>query len=133
MLRSVAETFDNTVEEILNKEEEDWEVEMKDNSCQESNKRPKLTNEQVTVQKICLFEKFSHRKYYSFVMNEAQLSARIDKYLKMEWSELDDYTSVQFTQDVDLGLCEMNMPKYWEQLAIEFKIEGSNLIYNHYI
>ena len=27
MLRSVAETFDNSVEEILDKEEEDWEVE----------------------------------------------------------------------------------------------------------
>ena len=54
---------------------------------------------------------------------EEECKARIDKYLKMEWSELDDYTSVQFTQDVDLGLCEMNMPKYWEQLAIEFKID----------
>ena len=41
----------------------------------------------------------------------------------MEWGELDDYTSVQFTQDVDLGLCELNMPKYWEQLAIEFEVD----------
>ena len=36
---------------------------------------------------------------------------------------MEDYTQVQFTQDVDLGLCELNMPKYWEQLAIEFKID----------
>ena len=46
-----------------------------DSSCKEPNKRPKLTNEQEVVQKICLFDSFSHRKYYSFVMNEAQLNA----------------------------------------------------------
>ena len=48
----------------------------KDTICgKDLNKRQKMTDEQVTVQKICLFETFSHRKYYSFVMNESNLSA----------------------------------------------------------
>ena len=38
-------------------------------------KRVKLTLEQESVQKICLFETYSHKKFYSFVMNEAKLTA----------------------------------------------------------
>ena len=38
-------------------------------------KRVRLTLEQESVQKICLFEKYSHKKFYSFVMNEAKLTA----------------------------------------------------------
>ena len=41
----------------------------------DSSKRVKLTLEQESVQKICLFEKYSHKKFYSFVMNEAKLTA----------------------------------------------------------
>ena len=48
----------------------------KDTICgKDLNKRQKMTDEQVTVQKICLFETCSHRNYYSFVMNEANLNA----------------------------------------------------------
>ena len=43
--------------------------------CQDASKRVKLTLEQESVQKICLFEKYSHRRFYSFVMNEAKLTA----------------------------------------------------------
>ena len=46
-----------------------------DNSYQDSSKRVKLTLEQESVQKICLFEKYLHKKFYSFVMNEAKLTA----------------------------------------------------------
>ena len=89
------------------------------------------SNSQCTEDGLCndrWFILFSHTDDFGYFGSddafEEECKRRIEKHLKMEWEEeLTDYTSVQYKQCTDRGLCELSQPKYWEQLAREFDID----------
>ena len=94
-----------------------FQEEAKDSSCNEEGK----CNDDWFI----LFSNTDDFGYFgSSDEYEEDCKKRIEKHLKMEWNDdFEDYTSVQFKQCTDLGICELSQPKYWEQLAREFQID----------
>ena len=56
---------------------------------------------------------------------EDEFMVKISKLMKMEWQGVcKDYTSVEVSQDLDLGIVELRQPTYWEQLGKQYSQYG---------